>query len=64
MKWIKLSEKQPEKDKDYLGVLVNYNGSRRIAIGPWYESRPWGSSPLSANVTHWMELPELPNEME
>jgi hypothetical protein len=58
--WHKTEDALPEQNKAVLGRL--YNGRYDIV---YYTGKDWGSNDglLSSNLpTHWMEIPEIPNE--
>lgn len=60
-KWIKCSERLPDKKDRYLAcsdktiIIAEFLGHTESVI--WYWSNSWGANP---NVTHWAELPERP----
>lgn len=58
--WISVTEKTPEYDMPQLAL--NADGEALIAnyaYGEWFDT--WGQD---AEVTHWMPLPEAPEEGE
>lgn len=58
--WIKLSERQPEDDRDVLVVTRSKNGNRNIDKGYWDGKRMIHRG--SSEVTHWAPIPKLPEE--
>lgn len=69
MKWISVKDKLPEEGTDVLSCNIK---SKEIAIDyiVKFESEPLGYiwacrlQDEFNNVTHWMPLPELPNELD
>lgn len=59
-RWISVTEKTPEYDMPQLAL--NVDGDALIAnyaYGEWFDT--WGQD---VDVTHWMPLPEVPEEGE
>ena len=59
-RWISVTEKTPEYDMPQL--VLNADGDALIAnyaYGEWFDT--WGQD---VEVTHWMPLPEVPEEGE
>ena len=59
-RWISVTEKTPEYDMPQLAL--NADGDALIAnyaYGEWFDT--WGQD---VEVTHWMPLPEVPEEGE
>ncbi len=51
---------KPPKDVGfYLVTKVQKTGQKQIAIGHW-SGTEWSGSGNFSNVTHWLELPEVP----
>jgi len=70
MEWVLYSERKPEKDGEYL--VVNSDGIRHAEY-LWIDNVPnaygrWEQvldacgccNTFKTDITHWMELPELP----
>lgn len=67
MKWISVVDKFPPQKQNLLFI----NGKKEITIGSCFdyedERRVWILDELRVTneiATHWMPLPELPNEMD
>lgn len=59
--WIKCSDRLPEEDGDYLTVTQN-RVHRWIALTP-FKKGGWSQVYIDwTKVSHWMPLPELPEE--
>lgn len=59
-RWISVTEKTPEYDMPQL--VINADGDALIAnyaYGEWFDT--WGQD---VEITHWMPLPEVPEEGE
>lgn len=59
-RWISVTEKTPEYDMPQL--VLNADGDALIAnyaYGEWFDT--WGQD---VEITHWMPLPEVPEEGE
>lgn len=59
-KWISVRDKLPEDGEDVLVCTQSKNGSRNIDKGYWSINRFVHRG--CANVTHWMPLPEPPED--
>ena len=67
MNWIKCSDRTPEKDTP---VLCLYLGEYMDVMEYWYDNdhgeatfyRP-PSPPVVGDVSHWMPLPPLPEDL-
>lgn len=62
--WVKCSDRLPEKD---IGILIFWNGNVRMAelqnTGSHFDFFVSGTFYLDGeDVTHWMPLPEPPND--
>jgi len=72
MNWICVEEKLPERLQKVLFVCVQDKHLRNIYMGYWSEAGwdiylPYDSFKLREGVnvvTHWMELPEYPEDCE
>ena len=67
MTWIKVKNQLPPKQK----LLLFINGKKEITLGSCFdyedERRVWIMDELRVTneiATHWMPLPELPNDMD
>lgn len=59
-RWIPVSERLPTKnDADRLGRVLSYN-----SYMDWVDTFSWHGVEHSDSVTHWMPLPEPPQEVE
>ncbi len=58
--WIRTAERLPDHDRDVLIVTRSKNGHRQIDKGYCDGQRIVHRG--TAQVTHWMEMPELPEE--
>jgi hypothetical protein len=77
-KWISAAERLPEDDLPknsmvkqikVLTALKSSNGARTVRSQmryrmTWYTSAPWAWKCSGSEITHWMPLPELPEEEE
>lgn len=61
--WIPVSERLPEPLKAVLAYTPKYRNTYTAYLdeGEWRHFGGWGY-PLDCNVTHWMKLPENPND--
>ena len=59
MKWIKCTERMPELDDDGASEVVLVVGPKRVILQNFTLDDIWQ---LPMEVTHWMPLPELPEE--
>lgn len=65
MKWNKCSEKLPKNDTECLVAFrCNPNFAYELATYLEEEKRFKSWNNVKINVTHWMTLPEVPNEMD
>lgn len=66
--WIKCSDRMPEEDKKVLFVRKTWGKNKEIHIGDFDSKMKWwqaGSGVIKNEyVTHWMLLPEPPEEEE
>lgn len=62
-KWIKASDCLPENSGSYL-ALWTHNETNETFVAQAYFSKKIGFCPSreESPVTHWMPLPEVPNE--
>ena len=62
MGWIKCSERLPEHEQDVLvfGVFRT-DGVGGIDLGAFIEGK-WKLAMMAGEITHWMELPQPPEE--
>ena len=68
MEWISTSERLPEKieNKEYLVVIKYPFRPEQMVVEWWFDGdETWEWLPnirgdISFEITHWMELPELP----
>lgn len=64
--WIRCAERMPEADKDVLFVWAPGPEGRLVEKGRWFPGECFeddsGNSVSVAFVTHWMPLPELPED--
>ena len=58
--WIKITDRQPEDDREVLVVTKSKAGYRAIDKGYFNGERMIHRG--CSEVTHWMPLPELPEE--
>nr|DAN92983.1 MAG TPA: Protein of unknown function (DUF551) [Caudoviricetes sp.] len=56
-KWIKCSERMPELDDDGYSEMVLVVGSQKLILQNYTIEDEWQ---FPMEVTHWMPLPELP----
>lgn len=62
--WVPCSERLPEKDGEYLVVLMSpTSGYRYLNVLSYYAGKEFCTGSYMV-ATHWMELPELPQEEE
>lgn len=62
MKWISVKDKLPENSIDVL-ILTNEGGCHFCHVGSIWGKKEWAThSEVLHHVTHWMQLPELPEE--
>lgn len=59
-KWIKCSERMPELDDDGYSEMVLVVGPQKIIYQNLLKDNEWV---LPMEVTYWMPLPELPEEV-
>ena len=57
--WIKCTERMPELDDDGYSEMVLAVGPKKVILQNFTVDDKWQ---LSMKVTHWMPLPELPEE--
>lgn len=62
MKWISIKDDLPEEDQYVL--VTNGKLVEEGYFSQWNDAPRWGKSPYFGEVTHWMPLPEKPNEIE
>ena len=60
-KWIKVTDRMPELDDDGHSEMVLVVGPKKIIFQNFTIEDEWQ---LPMKVTHWMPLPELPEEEE
>ncbi len=66
MEWIEVTDRLPNNTENVL-VVAHYDGEPVIEVA-WYEGgehlwrTPYYEEDDPENVTHWMPLPELPEE--
>ena len=60
MEWISVEERMPNEGKEVLVCTKSKNGSRNIDKGYWEFNRFIHRG--TAEVTHWMLLPDFPVE--
>ena len=60
--WIRVTDLLPEDQEEVLVCTRSKNGNRNIDKGYWLGDR-WVHRG-TAEVTHWMPLPELPEEQD
>lgn len=61
-KWIPVAERLPEENKAVLVCLTSkVTAVARIINGEWRLA--WNHAPIAV-VSHWMDLPKLPQEVE
>lgn len=60
-KWIKVTDRMPELDDDGHSEMVLVVGPKKIILQNFTIEDEWQ---LPMKVTHWMPLPELPEEEE
>lgn len=58
-KWIKVTDRLPELDDDGHSEMVLVVGPKKIILQNFTIEDEWQ---LPMKVTHWMPLPELPEE--
>ncbi len=61
MSWISVTDRTPEDDEIVLVVCKAKNGNRSVNRA-FYDGAFWHGSGSMAGVTHWMPLPDLPEE--
>lgn len=69
MKWIKLSEQSPDVSGTYLIASPSYRIPMSMyftkSIAEWsWDDFDYAKTYDVPEITHWMELPELPEENE
>lgn len=57
--WIKCAERMPELDDDGYSEMVLAVGPKKVILQNFTVDGKWQ---LPMKVTHWMPLPELPEE--
>lgn len=57
--WIKCTERMPELDDDGVSEVVLVVGTKKVVLQNFAVDDKWK---LPMEVTHWMPLPELPEE--
>lgn len=62
IEWISVKDRLPEKMQNVL--IANKRGVRYDIDKGWYDGAGWArcNKGRYGNVTHWMPLPELPEE--
>lgn len=63
MDWINVKDKLPDEGGRYLGWVIELN-ELGLSEFPWnvsYSQGEWSDNLISYKVTHWMPLPEKPN---
>lgn len=63
MEWVKLSERKPPRDANYLVHWPSADPDKALVTTAWYHPREgWSLIPHAwiKGITHWMELPEPP----
>ena len=64
--WIPVSDQLPDHLDNVLIAHIDINGNKKVGISTIYKSRFSGDTWLCGSqykVTHWMPLPEFPEEM-
>lgn len=59
--WVKVNERLPDEEKIVLVVTKTKNGVRNINRA-YHSNGTWHGSGSMAGVTHWMRMPDLPEE--
>lgn len=64
-KWIPVTERLPEQ---YEAVLIAYDddlGGKGVSMGIYFDGklRAWSGVILPDDITHWMPLPNAPEEV-
>lgn len=62
-KWTSVKDRLPDTDDIVLVVTKTKHGVRNINRA-YHNAGFWHGSGSMANVTHWMPLPELPEDEE
>ena len=66
-RWIGVDERMPEEDEDVLVYIHNYQNETFVDVG-YYKSlsKKWAcyASTAQDDITHWMPLPEPPEEVQ
>lgn len=62
--WISVKDMQPEQDGRFLVTRYDYVTKSSFLDILWFEKNGWWNRHFKGNytVTHWMPLPDLPNE--
>ena len=60
--WISVKDRLPDAEDRVLCCTLTKKGTRNVIIG-YYMDGAWRCG-MNSNVTHWMPLPELPEEGE
>lgn len=63
MDWISVKDRLPEPGHRVLAASVYFTGECWMAVnGTWYRYNGFDMDHLFESITHWMPLPEPPEE--
>ena len=63
-RWISVKDRLPETDEvKYIVACKTKSGIRSINMA-WFDGQFWHGMGSMAGVTHWMQPPEFPEEVE
>ena len=63
-RWISVKDRLPETDEvKYIVACKSKSGIRSINMA-WFDGQFWHGMGSMAGVTHWMQPPEFPEEVE
>lgn len=57
--WISVKERLPEDEEKYLVCCCTVKGIKGINLA-WFDGAYWHGMGSMSRVTHWMQLPKLP----